>query len=271
MGLHYIHAAGVAHGDICPANVWLLLGWTMMNHDEPLFLWRGGHVRPWNGKISQARWEIRRYDSTWAPFLPDISGYFWILLLSIILEALRNRNDDVKLAGFQHLHPADPAPPDSCLVAAVGCVSNCISLNPETKRMQTYSNHFKPFRTYEPKMHVTCAWIENWHICRTYSSTRLESVHWAIIARGFTEGFLFWAFDELFFPFQCPLVLLEFVCNWQMNGSKWFKLVWSTFLFLCTWPLSLQLSEVILPAMSEGTQNWGISWVLQVLEVPHLI
>lgn len=47
MGLHYIHAAGVAHGDICPANVWL------------------------------------------------------------------NRNDDVKLAGFQHLHPADPAPPDS--------------------------------------------------------------------------------------------------------------------------------------------------------------
>jgi len=26
MGLHYIHAAGVAHGDICPANVWLLLG-----------------------------------------------------------------------------------------------------------------------------------------------------------------------------------------------------------------------------------------------------
>jgi hypothetical protein len=45
---------------------------------------------------------------------------------------------------------------------------------------------------------------------------------WAIIARGFTEGFLFWAFGELFFPFQCSLVLLEFVCNWQMNGSNLF-------------------------------------------------
>jgi len=26
MGLHYIHSAGVAHGDLCPENVWLIPG-----------------------------------------------------------------------------------------------------------------------------------------------------------------------------------------------------------------------------------------------------
>ena len=122
---------GIALHSRCWSSTWrhlpgecLAASW--MNHDEPW--WTTLAVRPceavkWQDLSSAVRntavWSICAFDMSSIP-----SGYFWILLLSsVILEALRNRNDDIKLAGFQHLHPADPAPPDSCLVAAVGCVS----------------------------------------------------------------------------------------------------------------------------------------------------